>query len=47
MEVKKNHIGAYGIIIRDEKIALIKKARGGYKGKLDLPGGGIDHCWLR
>lgn len=43
MEVKKNHIGAYGIIIRDEKIALIKKARGGYKGKLDLPGGGIEH----
>ena len=37
------HIGAYGIIIEDEKIALIKKARGGYLGKLDLPGGGIEH----
>lgn len=37
------HIGAYGIIIKDDKIALIKKARGGYKGKLDLPGGGIEH----
>lgn len=43
MEVKKTHIGAYGIIIKDEKIALIRKARGGYKGKLDLPGGGIEH----
>ena len=41
--VVKTHIGAYGIIIHDEKIALIKKARGGYKGKLDLPGGGIEH----
>ena len=43
MEVKKTHIGAYGIIIEDDKIVLIKKARGGYKGKLDLPGGGIEH----
>ena len=41
--VVKTHIGSYGIIIKDEKIALIKKARGGYKGKLDLPGGGIEH----
>jgi len=43
MEVKKTHVGAYGIIIQDDKIALIRKARGGYKGKLDLPGGGIEH----
>lgn len=43
MEVKHTHIGAYAVIIKDEKIALIKKARGGYKGKLDLPGGGIEH----
>ena len=42
-EVKKTHVGAYGVIIQDNKIALIKKARGGYKGKLDLPGGGIEH----
>ncbi len=43
MKVVKTHIGAYGIIIQNDKIALIKKARGGYKGKLDLPGGGIEH----
>lgn len=43
MEVVKTHVGAYGIIIHDDKIALIRKARGGYKGKLDLPGGGIEH----
>ena len=37
------HVGSYGVIIRDRKIALIKKARGGYKGLYDLPGGGIEH----
>ncbi len=41
--VTKTHVGAYGVIIKDDKIALIKKSRGGYKGKLDLPGGGIEH----
>lgn len=44
--VKNKHIGAYGIIIQNEKIVLIKKAIGGYKGKLDLPGGGIEHFEL-
>ena len=43
MERVKTHVGAYGIVVKDNKIALIKKARGGYKGKLDLPGGGIEH----
>lgn len=44
MKIEHNkHIGVYGIIIKEEKIALIKKARGGYKGKLDLPGGGMEH----
>jgi len=41
--VKNKHIGAYGIIIEKGKIVLIKKARGGYLGKLDLPGGGVEH----
>ncbi len=41
--VQSTHVGAYGFIIRDGKIALIKKARGGYTGLLDLPGGGIEH----
>lgn len=43
MEVKNSRIGAYGVIIRNEKIALVRKANGGYKGKLDLPGGGIEY----
>ena len=42
-EVKSTHVGAYGFIIKDDCIALIKKARGGYKGMLDIPGGGIEH----
>ena len=41
--IVKTHVGAYGIIIKDNKIALVRKARGGYIGKLDLPGGGIEH----
>lgn len=41
--IVKTHVGAYGILIRDGKIALVKKARGGYKGKYDLPGGSIEH----
>ena len=44
--IVKTHVGAYGVIIKDGKIVLIKKARGGYKGKLDLPGGGIEHTEL-
>ena len=42
-EVKSTHVGAYGFIIKNDEIALIKKARGGYTGLLDLPGGGIEH----
>ena len=42
-EVVKTHVGSYAVVIKENKIALIKKARGGYKGKYDLPGGGIEH----
>ena len=38
------HLGAYGIIIKDNKILLIKKVTGPYDGKLDLPGGTIEFC---
>lgn len=43
MVIKKEYIGSYGIIIENDEIILVKKANGGYKGKLDLPGGGIKH----
>jgi len=36
------HLGAYGLIIKDSKIVLIKKVGGPYNGKLDLPGGTIE-----
>lgn len=32
MEIVKTHIGSYGIIIKDEKIALIKKLEVDIKG---------------
>lgn len=41
--IKTRHLGVYGIIIKDGKILLVKKSRGAYIGKLDLPGGSIEH----
>lgn len=35
-------LGAYGILVNDNKILLIKKNSGPYHGKLDLPGGTIE-----
>ena len=37
------HLGAYGLITNGTKILLIKKSRGAYTGKLDLPGGSFEH----
>ena len=39
---KHRHIGVYGLIIKEDKIILIKKKTGPYDGKLDLPGGSIE-----
>lgn len=36
------HIGVYGLVIKDDKILLIKKVTGPYDGKLDLPGGSFE-----
>ena len=36
------HLGAYGLIIEERKIVLIKKKGGPYNEKLDLPGGPIE-----
>lgn len=38
-KITKVHFGVYGAITKDEKILLIKKARGPYTGLYDLPGG--------
>ena len=37
------HLGVYGLIIKNGKIALVLKSRGAYTGKLDLPGGSFEH----
>ena len=37
-------LGAYGLVIQDGKILLIKKFGGPYDGKLDLRGGTIEFC---
>jgi len=36
------HLGVYGIIRRHNAILLIRKARGPYTGRFDLPGGRIE-----
>ena len=45
MEIfKSKHVGCYGVVYNEEgEVLLIKKARGAYKGQLDLPGGGIEY----
>ena len=37
-------LGAYGLVIKNNQILLIKKFGGPYNGKLDLPGGTIEFC---
>lgn len=39
---KYKHLGVYGVLIKNNKILLIKKANGPYKGLLDLPGGTVE-----
>ena len=36
------HLGVYGIVIKDNKILLIKKVTGPYDGLFDLPGGSFE-----
>lgn len=39
---EKIHLGVYGLCVKDNKVLVIKKARGPYTGKFDLPGGRIE-----
>ena len=41
--IKSRHLGVYGVIINEDRILLVKKSRGAYTGKLDLPGGSFEH----
>ena len=40
--IEHRHLGAYGLILDNDNIVLIKKNGGPYNGKLDLPGGTIE-----
>lgn len=40
---KHTHIGVYALIQKENQVLLIKKSRGAYIGKWDLPGGGFNH----
>ena len=42
MEKEYRQLGAYGLLINNNKILLIKKKTGPYDGLLDLPGGTIE-----
>lgn len=40
---RHTHSGVYGIILnKSNQLLLVRKTRGPYKGKLDLPGGGVE-----
>lgn len=43
MAKQKTHLGIYGLLVHDGKMLMIKKSRGPYTGKLDLPGGKLEH----
>ncbi|OPG98693.1 hypothetical protein B2I21_10170 [Chryseobacterium mucoviscidosis] len=36
------HMGVYGLVTWEQKVLLIRKARGAYMGKWDLPGGRLE-----
>lgn len=42
-EIQKKDIGVYGILVKNNKILLVRKTRGPYIGKFDLPGGSLKH----
>ncbi len=42
MKKWNKHFGIYGVAFCDNKILVIEKGRGPYKGRYDLPGGKID-----
>jgi len=42
----KSHFGVYVIILKNNAILLVRKSRGPYTGKLDLPGGRPEHAEL-
>ena len=42
MEKWKQHLGVYGIYAHNDKLLVVRKARGPYINRFDLPGGSFD-----
>jgi 8-oxo-dGTP pyrophosphatase MutT (NUDIX family) len=42
MENWKQHLGVYGIYVDEERLLVVKKTRGPYINRFDLPGGSFD-----
>lgn len=42
MTTRHTHLGIYGLIVDGDAVVLIRKGRGPYQGKWDLPGGGVE-----
>jgi len=42
MPNKNIRVGVYGLLIEKDRLLMIKKSRGPYKGRYDLPGGKIE-----
>jgi len=40
--MKLSRLGAYGLVVKKDRVLLLKKRGGPYLGLLDLPGGGIE-----
>ena len=40
--MQHRHIGAYGLLEDQGNVLLVRKTRGPYRDRLDLPGGGIE-----
>ena len=40
---RHRHIGAYGICLRDNRLLVVRKGRGPYTGRYDLPGGRVEN----
>src|SRR5690606_15751320 len=38
-KIEKFHLGIYALILKEDAVLLVKKSRGPYRGKWDLPGG--------
>lgn len=43
LKTEKFHLGIYAIITKGDSVLLVKKSRGPYRGKWDLPGGSPMH----